>query len=425
MASNRVRVLFWGSYDLGKPRTRILLRGLRDADVQLIECHSDVWRGIPDKSRIRGWRARIWAALRWLSCYPRLVARYLRQPEHDVVLVGYLGHLDVLVLWPLAKLAGKPVVWDVFLSLYNTVVEDRRLIGESHPLARLLFGVEWLACRAADLLVLDTQQHAAYFVERYGIAAEKTAAVFVGADPDAFPRHLRQESSSTARPFTVLFYGTFIPLHGVETIVRAAGLTRDVDVDWVLIGQGQDEARIREMLDADPPLRVKMIAWKPYTEEFVHAWMCKADVCLGLFGDSEKAGRVIPNKVFQIISVGKPLITRDSPAVREFVNPEMAGVYLVPPSDPKALAEAVRQMATSRGEFDGVALHGEVAPRILPGAIGAEFARLMEKVLRQGPVGAFGESGADKADGAKIRFDERVSGGAPGPAATRQAENRQ
>ena len=124
-----MRVVCWGTYDLGKPRNRILLRGLREAGVELVEIHKDVWGGVEDKGHVVGAGRKLMLALKWLAAYPGLIWRYMRAPKHDAVLVGYMGHLDVLILWPFARLRGVPVIWDVFLSLYNTVVEDRRIVG--------------------------------------------------------------------------------------------------------------------------------------------------------------------------------------------------------------------------------------------------------------------------------------------------------
>jgi glycosyltransferase involved in cell wall biosynthesis len=65
-----------------------------------------------------------------------------------------------------------------------------------------------------------------------------------------------------------------------------------------------------------------------------------ADIVLGIFGISEKAARVVPNKVYQAMSVGRCVITRDSPALREMFVP---GRHLAvcPPGDAAALAETI------------------------------------------------------------------------------------
>jgi glycosyltransferase involved in cell wall biosynthesis len=365
---HRLRVLAWGTYDLGKPRTRILLSSLaRRADISLVEVHADVWRGVEDKGNVRGVWRKLHLLARWLAAYGPLAWRYLRAPAHDVVLVGYPGQLDVLVLWPLAKLRGVPIVWDAFLSLYDTIVADRRLIDARHPMARLLHGVETMSCRAAGRVVLDTAAHARYFADEFKICQSRLAHVFVGAESSAFAAR-PVVAQGPAAPLRVLFYGQFIPLHGIDTIIDAARLMQREDVDWLVIGQGQEAARIREKLDRQPLPRLLWVPWIPY--EQLQAEIASADICLGVFGASAKAARVIPNKVFQILSVGRPLVTRDSPAIRELIPGDGPGIRLVPPGDPSALAAAIRTLSEQLPALSGRVLHGEITARFRTEAIG-------------------------------------------------------
>ena len=378
------RVVYWGTYDTGKPRNRIMIRGLKENGVEVIECHANIWQGVEDKSQISGLSQKMKFILSYLLSYPILIYQYLRAPCHDVVIVGYMGQFDVLVLWLFAKLRRVPIVWDVFLSLYNTAVEDRNLVASNHPLARFLFAWEWTACRAANILVLDTQAHADYFTQRFKVPPHRTGVVFVGAETTAFP--LRTKAISMKAPkesLTVLFYGQFIPLHGIETIIRAAQQAETEPIQWILIGRGQMESKIRDMLQAHPLPKLKWIPWVPY-EELVQ-WIHGADICLGIFGNSDKAARVIPNKIFQILSSGKPLITRDSPAIRELLSPEMPGVFLVPPATPTALAYAIRKFAVQHHSLDGEMRHWEVAKAIEPTIIASDLIKLI-KGLKRNPI---------------------------------------
>ena len=380
-AKKRMRIVYWGTYDLGKPRNRILLRGLRENDVEVIEIHADVWSGIEDKSGLAGGWRRLGLLLRWLFRYPPLVARYLCAPRHDAVMVGYLGQIDVLVLWPFARLRGVPIVWDAFLSLYGTVVEDRRMLSPRHPAARGLFALEWLACRVVDRIILDTRAHAEYFAAKFGIAPERFAVAFVGVEPEAFPpRPSGDPRRDPGAPLTVLFYGQFIPLHGVDTIVRAAWLAKDEAIDWVIIGRGQEEEGIRALIAQTPLRRLTWISWVDYDE--LKNWIYQADICLGIFGDSDKAARVIPNKVFQVLSAGVPLITRGSPAIREILNPDTPGVRLVPPVDPKALLAAIRDLARGMTMDRGPEpLYADLRKRIAPLAVGESLRRGLEDLV--------------------------------------------
>jgi glycosyltransferase involved in cell wall biosynthesis len=368
------RILLWGTYDLGKPRTRIMRASLAAAASELTEIHADVWSGVEDKSQLSpgAWLAR---GARWLFAYPLLIWRYMRAGPHDVVVVPYMGHLDVLVLWPLARLRGVPIVWDAFLSLYDTVARDRGLIAPDAPPARMLAGWERLAANAASRVVLDTAVHAEMFRALHGLPPRKMAAVFVGAeDTFSLPR-LQERSGEKDSPLRVLFYGQFAPLHGIETIIEAARLARDEPIEWRLIGKGQEAPRIRAILQGDTLPRLSWTEWVPY--EKLRLEISRADICLGIFGKSEKAARVIPNKVFQIIAAGKPLVTRDSPAMHELVGPHTPGVRLVPPGDGAALLAGLKSL-TDSAKLDPI-----VAQSFTPDRLAANWLQIVSDAIAE------------------------------------------
>ena len=298
-------------------------------------------------------------------------SRYLRLPAHDLVLVSYPGLFDVLVIRCFSWLRRVPVAWDVFISAYDTVVDDRRLFSVRHPVARVLWGLEWLAARAADGIFMDTEAHARRLERLFRLPDGECGMVWVGAETEKF-------STSPAvppqpgKPLQVLFYGQFIPLHGIEYIVEAAGLLRDEEIDWILIGKGQETLRIREMLAKAPLPRLRWLDWVDYPD--LITWIQQADICLGIFGNSEKAANVIPNKVYQIIAAQKPLITRNSPAIRELLQHGPPCVSLVPAANAAALAHAVKSYADNMLANDGtLGCHANLADRIDAAAVGAQF----------------------------------------------------
>lgn len=370
-------IVVWGTYDLGKPRVRILLKAIKSCGIDVVEVHGDVWKGIEDKTQVRGVFGKARLAFKWLARYPALISGFLKQPKRSLVLVPYMGHFDVLILWPFARIRGCRIVWDAFISLYNTVVEDRRLVSKRNPVAWLVYAFEWLATRAADQVVLDTEAHAEYFTLRYGVTRDRVTAIFVGAESDDFPVVDPLAPKDPADPLTVLFYGQFIPLHGIERIIEAAYMLDDGSIHWILIGSGQEEHRMRKMLEQRPIQNLEWIPWVNY-EDLV-SWIEKSDVCLGIFSNSEKASRVIPNKVFQVISVGRPLITRDSPAIRELLDEQMDGIYLVPADSGQAIADAISLFRQVRPQLVGEYLHSDVRQAIGIQGIGLQF---RERVLQ-------------------------------------------
>lgn len=368
-----MRVVVWGTYDLGKPRTRILISGLQQAGVEVEEIHTDIWSGVEDKSQITALR-RLVFLLRWIVSYPSLIIRYVRAPRHDIVLVPYLGQIDVLMLWPFAMLRRTPVAWDMFISLFDTVALDRRLIRADGVLGRLLWAVEWLACRAADLILMDTAPHARYVERQFGLPAGRVGWVPVGAEPGSFPRLPTKDRSDS--PVQILFYGQMIPLHGVATILQAAGSARGHSYRWHLIGKGQDEQMIRDFLTENGHGNVIWEEWVAY--DTLQERIADCDICLGIFGVSEKAASVIPNKVYQAIAAGRSIVTRRSAAIEDLVHDASIGIKLVEPADPDGLLDAIESLAQ-----DGFPQpEKRLLDRTRPAEIGCRLQQLLSELRR-------------------------------------------
>ena len=364
-----------GTYDLGKPRTRLLRDAMRQIDPSMRELHVDVWRGVEDKS-VSGPAARLAVLGRLLLAYPLLAVRYLLAGRHDVVVIGYLGLFDVLLLGPLARLRGKPVVWDAFLSVYDTWVNDRGMAATGTLRARAIRLAERWAGRLATRIVLDTRAHAALMGDLHDIHPGKLDAVLVGAEESAFAP--AGAIRNDARPVEVLFYGQFIPLHGIDTIVDAGLMPRGKSFRWTLVGQGQEAPRIDARLADQDADHVTRIAWIDY--EGLSDLMAKADICLGIFGTSDKAARVIPNKVYQALLAGKPLITRASPAMEELVEGNEDGLYLVPEADPVALLDALDRFAAERERLPAD-LHGDLRARFAMPALVGQWRDVIDRAL--------------------------------------------
>jgi glycosyltransferase involved in cell wall biosynthesis len=270
----------------------------------------------------------------------------------------------------------------LFLDLVDEAsnyVRDRAMARSGSLRARLLFRLELLACRLARVIVLDTRAHADLFAHLYKVPADRLAAVFVGAEEAAFALPVPRLAPENARPL-VLFYGQFIPLHGIATIVEAALSVRGRAFDWQIIGQGQEAPRIDALLEAEGRAAAHMerIGWVDYAR--LQGCMAEADVCLGIFGTSDKASRVIPNKVFQALAAGMPLITRDSPAMRELAPDDQPGLYLVEAGDPAALLDALEAFVAERDRLPPI-LHAQLRSRFCADAMAQGWRNTLELAI--------------------------------------------
>jgi glycosyltransferase involved in cell wall biosynthesis len=342
-----VRVLYFGTYERDYPRNAQVISALRDAGVDVLERHVPVWEG-----RAHNWRAGGAAAARLALAEARL----FRRPEEDfdALIVGYPGHLDLTAARRVA--AGRPVLFNPLVSLYDTFVADRRRFGRRSLAGRVLKRIDRQALRGADLVVADTQANADFLAALAGLPPERTQVCFVGAEQRVF-----RAGWSPRPPFEALFVGKLIPLHGLTTVLEAARIAGDLR--FKIIGSGQLESVLRER-----PPNVEHVPWTEY-ERLPHE-LHAAGCALGVFGTSDKARRVIPNKVFQALACGVPVITGDTPGARELlVDGESA--QLVPPGDAQALAAALRRVAGDAA----------LAARLAEGGLRAYEAHASEQVL--------------------------------------------
>lgn len=333
---------------------------LREAGAEVIERHASVW-----ERRRHNWSAGVGAALRIGAAEARLLLGSRRE-RFDAVVVGYPGHFDVPAARRIAR--GRPVVFNPLVSLHETLVEDRGRFAAGSPAAGVLRRIDRLALRRADLVVADTEQNARHLAELGGLPPERLAVCFVGAEDRLF-----RPGSQPPEEFHALFVGKLIPLHGLETILAAARLAPEIA--FRVVGGGQLEPLLHER-----PANVEWIEWVDY--ERLPEQYQRAGCALGVFGTSPKTGRVIPNKAFQALACGAPLVTADTPAARELLR-DGESALLVPPGDPEALAAAVRRVAGDVGlartlGAGGLATYRERASEAV---LGTRWLGLLERLV--------------------------------------------
>jgi glycosyltransferase involved in cell wall biosynthesis len=304
--------------------------------------------------------------LAYVRLAPELCLRLLRC---DALVVGYIGQLDMLALAPLARLMDRPVIFNPLVTLTDTLVEDRQRLRAGSLPARIVAALDRAALRLADVVLVDTEENGRFLTQRFGVPSAKLLVVPVGAEERVFfpASHGagRRSPSGHGRPLRgmrdvepcgqpppygvgeeeldVVFVGKFIPLHGVETIVEAAAILerREAPVRIELVGTGQTYPEVWALAGQLGVTALRWTDWLPYAE--LGQRLRRADVALGVFGAGAKAGRVVPNKVYQSLACGVATVTRDSPAARRLLR-DSTSALLVPAGDPVALADAVEQL---------------------------------------------------------------------------------
>ena len=313
---------------------------------------------------------------RLAASHARLLFLWLlrRQGRAERVYVPYpaIGVLLGLGLLP-RRWRPARVIADCFISLYDTVVGDRKLLRAGTRSAELLRRLEARAYRAADVVLVDTELNVAYLEKTFGLERERMAALPLAINEGAYRYSRYVPERATCR---VVFIGTFVPLQGVETIAEAAVLLRnDAGIEVRLIGSGQASGDVERILENQ---RCRNLRWSRewMADDDLAEEVRQADVCLGVFGRGEKAQRVWPLKNYAYMASGRAIITGDTACARELLSRTGGAAFVtVPPGDAGALAEAIRRLAADPSErvrlagearaFFDTHLRSEVATRQL------------------------------------------------------------
>ena len=355
-----MRVLYFGTYEREYPRNAQVISCLRRAGVEVEEHHVGVW-----EERRENWSAGVVTAARLALAELRLLQR--PGGRFDAVIVGYPGHFDLPAACRAAR--GRPVVFNPLVSLFDTLVSDRGRFRQGSLTARTLERIDRRALRQASLVVADTRANAAHLAELAELPREQIAVCFVGAEERLFTPGWSPDETRAA-----LFVGKLIPLHGLETVLAAAHLLPELD--FRLVGSGQLESLVRSR-----PANVEWLPWVEY--ELLPAELHRARCALGIFGSSDKARRVIPNKAFQALACGTPLVTSDTPAARELLLDGQSAL-LVPPGDPEALADALRRLHADDDLARQIGTGGRVAyeQHASEAVLGRRWRELLERVVQ-------------------------------------------
>jgi glycosyltransferase involved in cell wall biosynthesis len=369
-----VKFGFLGAYDPSYPRNAVIRKGLAALGDEVAEYPAP--RGL-----------KIW--LRYPTLLARLVAGSPRSGSRvplsdlDCLFVPEFCQKDVPLARFLAAVLAKPLIFDPLAPRYETKILDWKRWPPSSLHAWWNFRIDALSFRLSDLILADTGVHKDYFCRAYGVPAGRIGVIPVGYDDEIFDPE-RGASLPRTGPFTVLFFGSFLPLHGVDSAVGAARdvLDRDPSIVFRFVGSGQTWARAKEQAAAIGAANCHFEPWVPYHE--IPALIAASDVCLGVFGRTAKARRVVPHKLYQSLGMRKPVISARTPAAEEFFT-HGENILLCGEPYAETIAEAVLALKkdVDLGEKIAAGGHRLAKERFTPVALVSALKNMIKKMWPQ------------------------------------------
>jgi glycosyltransferase involved in cell wall biosynthesis len=349
-----MKILYVAGREQSYSRTRIVLKALEQQGIKVVPCFP------PDRS---------------FKHYPKLLWRAMKAaPKVDLVLVGFYGQI---ILPLLRLLTWKPILFDMYITTYDTMVYDRAKAQPGSWKARLYGLSDWLSYHMAGHSVLETASHIEFFKKVFKVSGKKLSRIFLAVDDLViYPRPQQKNTQN----FLVHFHGEYAPFHGIPYILHAAKLLEKEAIEFQIIGRGityeADQKLAREL-----QLRnVRFYDIVPYEE--LATMMARADVCLGIFGDNDRVLRVTTNKVVEAIAMARPLITTRNEPVQELLTHEQSA-YLIERAKPQAIADAILKLRSDAALRDRIAVGGyEVFKKhCTVEELGIRFKAIMEGML--------------------------------------------
>lgn len=253
--------------------------------------------------------------------------------KYDIIFVSYMSQLIV----PLAnrRLRNKVLIVDFFISLYDSLVFDRQKLSQDSLGARLAHRLDRDSLKNADLVIADTKAHAAYFADEFAYKLSDIEVLYLEADKTIYYPMEVEKPGSLKDKYVVLYFGSVIPLQGIETVLEAVNRLRDnKSIYFVIIGP---ISKLYSKVESD---NVSYIDW--LSQDELARKIAMADLCLaGHFNSKiDKANRTIPGKVYIYEAMSKCMILGDSIANHELFQEDERHVF-VERGDSIALAKAI------------------------------------------------------------------------------------
>lgn len=255
----------------------------------------------------------------------------------DTVFIGFAPQLILpLFFWKFRK---KEIIIDFFISLFDTFCHDRKKVEPDSIAGKLLYYVDKKTLWWADAVICDTDSHGNYFCEEFQVPPEKLFTMYLKADTSIYHPLNVKRPEFLENKYVVLYFGSILPLQGVDIVLKAVEMLKDDDeMFFLLIGPMAKKKGFEEIRPQSK--NILYLNW--LSQEKLAEYIDLADLCLaGHFNTSvRKAYRTIPGKAYIYQAMNKKMILGDNPANHELFG-EGERVVFAQMGNESALADAI------------------------------------------------------------------------------------
>jgi glycosyltransferase involved in cell wall biosynthesis len=262
-------------------------------------------------------------------------------------------HLDVLIasnirIAPSTILAAKFLKIPIVLDLQENNPEVVKLRGKTSPMHYITRNSKLISL--LERLCIKLSNHTWVVVEerledlgRQGI--EKGKISIIDNVPDLEAVKVLQDPDLRNETFTLIYVGGVARLRGLDLIVESMPyiLEQDEGVRFLIVGDGDDRSRLEDLVrDLEIEEHVAFVGWVKSKE--VPSWIMKGDVGVIPHQVNQFTNTTIPNKLFDYMAVGIPVLATNMKPVRRIIEQEQCGVIIPSNSSHRDVADIILRL---------------------------------------------------------------------------------
>lgn len=281
----------------------------------------------------------------------------LRIGNVDVVMGTSPPIFQAVSAWLVSAMRRRPFLLEV-RDLWPEFVIDMGLlkngflIGASRRLEKFLY-------TRADHIQVNSPAYVDYLIEK-GVAPDKITLLPNGVDPTMFDpssdgNGVRARLKLDGK-FVVVYAGAMGPANDLDLLLDAAEeLKPDSRICFLIVGDGKERKRLQAAAEARRLANLRFAGAQPKRE--MRSFLATADACVAVLQNIPMFRMTYPNKVFDYMAAGRPVVLAIDGVIRDVVETAGAGIYTAP-GDAKSLADAIRFLACHQPEREQMSRNG-------------------------------------------------------------------
>lgn len=267
-------------------------------------------------------------------------------------------YLEIIV----AKFFRKKIIVDFYISIYDTLIDARRISSEKSFSAKLHLNKDRFLLKLADKIIFLNKSESIYYQNRikYELNGNKIFIIPLVIDykKEIFSK-LTNTNTSTNSEFNICWWGTYIPLHGLENIIESFAFLTNKEIKLYIFGNSDEKSKPYLNLINKLGLENNIIINNEYS--FANGKLApflieKCDLALGNFGQSEKAKTVLVNKLVDSLALGLPCLTIATKATEELLKEGDGIIYSS--STPLEISKKIQELSIKRSYLKTVGKNG-------------------------------------------------------------------